>query len=245
VAALAAILAAMRKLNVSPRLIAVTASSPALAFYFIVSAHNDLFAIAIVLGAMTFVNRWPIAAGIVAGIGASFKMTLIVPAATVGLIVASLSRRWLYLAAMFVTAVGIAVIAGGAPYYHAVEFVARYYAAKNLFLSVRILHVAVACATLVAVIVAIVWRRTSNMVVFGFSSLAQAFYPWYVIWGLPYAVTRERVLTTLLIGLPLVSALLDTNFHSTVLGIVVTAVVLGALAAALGSRLRPVSAPAV
>jgi hypothetical protein len=221
----------MRRLGVSPRFIAAVAVSPALAFYFVVNAHNDLVAIAIVLVAMTFADRWPLAAGIVAGIGASFKFTLIVPAATVALIIGLVQRRWLYIASMAATAVVIAVVIGGKPYFDAVHFVALYYADKNKFMSVRVFHIAVACATLAAVVAAISVRRTSNIVVFGFPSLAQAFYPWYAIWGLPYAVTRERVLTTLLIGLPLVSALLDTSFHSAALGAVVIVAVFCALVA--------------
>jgi hypothetical protein len=236
VTALAVVLETMRRLGVSPRFIAAVAVSPALAFYFVVSAHNDLVPIAILLTAMTFADRWPLAAGIVAGIGASFKLTLVVPAATVALIIVLAPRRWLYIASMTATAALIAALIGGKPYFDAMHFVTLYYADKNGFISVRVLHIAVACATLAAVIAAISVRRTSNMVVFGFASLAQAFYPWYSIWGLPYAVTRERVLTTLLIGLPLVSALLDTNFHSTSLGVVMIVAVCFALIAVLVLR---------
>jgi hypothetical protein len=209
VLALALALGSLRRLGAPAPLVAATAVNPAIAFYFISNGHNDLAAIAVVLAAMTIAPRLPVAAGVIAGIGASEKLTLIVPAAAVALVIATRAKRFAYVAVMAATAGAIAFFLGGRPYLHALAEISAKYAYFNSWMDVRIVHYVTAIATIAVTVVAIVFRRPFFGAGFGFVSLAQAFFPWYAIWGLPYVAARTGALAALVVGLPVMTALLD------------------------------------
>ena len=55
-------------------------------------------------------------------------------------------------------------------------------------------------------------RRRSRSAVFAYASLSVTLYPWYIVWGLPYALGRPAILRALIVAFPFLDALATDPF---------------------------------
>ena len=190
-----ALLVAMRAAGLPRRMLVVTALNPGLMMQFVANGHNDLIAIVLIAVAAALVRRNPVAAfGLIAVAGA-VKLPYVVLGLPILASIAPASRRYLGCAAAVVAALGVSWFGGGAPYWHVLT--------RHAFISPlqNALHVVPVVCALAAIAVAVAGGRRLISI-----------FPWYLIWGLPYALARHRILGALLVGFPFAAALVLPEF---------------------------------
>ncbi len=216
VALVACVIVALRRLALPTNLVAAIAISPPVWLYYVCTAHNDVLPVLLLLSAMLFVRRSIVFAAIVAGVGASMKLTLLIPALAVAVIVVSSRRRLIYCVATALLAALLGPVLGGAQYLRALRAISRKYVVVNEHVHglAGIVHLGLAATVMILVAYAIWTIRRSRFVALGFGALTTALYPWYAIWGLPYAASRPDVLAVFIIGLPLIGTLMEPEMQS-------------------------------
>jgi hypothetical protein len=205
-----ALLVAMRAAGLPRRMLVVTALNPGLMMQFVANGHNDLIAIVLIAVAAALVRRNPVAAfGLIAVAGA-VKLPYVVLGLPILASIAPASRRYLGCAAAVVAALGVSWFGGGAPYWHVLT--------RHAFISPlqNALHVVPVVCALAAIAVAVAGGRRLISAVWLLPTLGAfglpLIFPWYLIWGLPYALARHRILGALLVGFPFAAALVLPEF---------------------------------
>jgi hypothetical protein len=200
VAAIGVCLLAMRRLGFGVPVLAVFCLDPEVIFNFVADGHNDILAVAPILGAMALYRRNRGIAILCALTAGAIKAPYIVPALLVASVEESRARR-LWVAAAILVGTLLVSAAGGPAYLAAVTWHGTTNALVQPGLQ-RFLHGLAALAVLVIVTVAVCFRRTLWPGALLFPELFAAGYPWYVLSGLPYAVAQRRGLAAFLILLP-------------------------------------------
>ncbi|MBV8490579.1 MAG: hypothetical protein JO199_08620 [Candidatus Eremiobacteraeota bacterium] len=208
--ALGATVAALWRLGMPLRIVAIAALNPALFLQFVANAHNDVVALLVIALAALAIRRnvWLAALALVAA------GLLKVPYALLGLpvlaAVRNLWRRSTVAGTVLVATAALSWWAGGPLYAAALATHARM--APHEFVTWRVLAALVAIAVLVAALAGVRRLRTAVWLVPPLGALYPAFlYPWYLMWSFPYALARRRVLAYLLVWLPFASALVNQH----------------------------------
>ncbi|MGR4065639.1 MAG: hypothetical protein ACLQPV_09380 [Vulcanimicrobiaceae bacterium] len=205
-----ALLVAMRALGLPRRILVVTALNPGLMLQFVANGHNDLIAIVLIAVAAAVMRRNPIAGfGLIAVAGA-VKLPYVVLGLPVAAMIVSPWRRYFGCAAAIAAALAISWFGGGKPYWHVLTYHAFISPLQNA------LHVIPVFCALVAIAVAVAGGRRLMSAVWLLPTLGAfglpLIFPWYLIWGFPYALARHRILGGLLVGFPFVGALVLPEF---------------------------------
>ncbi len=203
--AFVALLFLLRAAGVPSRLVALVALNPGFALQFVLDAHNDALAIAMVVAAAPLARRLPIVACGLIIAAALVKLPYVLAGLPVLATIVPKTLR--YLVAAFAVAVAIAVswLGGGRPYFDALTSYARSSQLES------VLHVAAALAAFALLLSALAGMRRLRTGVWLVPMLGAYTAPWYVAWSLPYALARRRVLAYLAIWFPLVSALAEPS----------------------------------
>lgn len=244
VAVFGCVLLLLRNLGAKPAVLAIAALNPALLYLDITTAHNDLFAVLLLLLGFALVRRYPwlaVAAVVAAG------LTKIVFCVAGLIVFADLQRntavRIAYAAASVAVCALVLWLIGGHAYVASLIFVSKVQLAHiplRLIMLQRVFEVIALAAIAVAVIV----RRWLGAAMWTMPALGARIYPWYVVWSLPYAL-RANALPAFLIPLPAIAFASDPLFvvnglvYKAVLGAIVIAMV---AIAVRSSRRRPVAA---
>ncbi|HTU83196.1 MAG TPA: hypothetical protein VMF61_13760 [Candidatus Acidoferrales bacterium] len=195
----------MAALGMPRRLLAAAALNPALAFQWIVNAHNDALAVALAFAAAFFARRnaWLAIAFVAAA--ALIKLPFAVVALPVLAAIRSQRVRWIGAASAIAAAAALSWLAGG-----------RAYASALVAHAIPVPHdLPTVTAALVAValcVLALCGGRRLRSAAWTMPCIGGIPFAWYFTWGLPYALTRRRVAGYVLVALPLVSAVSDTAF---------------------------------
>ena len=225
----------LRALGLPPRIVAIAALNPALAFEFVAGAHNDLFGIVLLLAAAFFARRRPAVAALLLVAGALVKL----PFAILGLpaLAALRSRAARVAACVCIPAAAFALswLAGGAGFVAAM----RPHLATSAAMAVLTSLVA---AVVLAASIAAVFRARRLRAMSLLAPLASAYsLAWYVAWGLPYASGRRTTAAYLLLAFPLAAMLLEVKFMTpwTLFAVVPAIFAWQILAVRAGSARRP------
>jgi hypothetical protein len=210
------------------------ALNPMLWFQFVANAHNDLPAIALLVGATLLLARqrptW--AVGLVAAAGLiKFPFLLLGVVAFARL---PLRPRLTYAAAAVAVCVVLSAIFGGQPYLDALLHTAR---SRGAAWDPLVTGSKAALGLAVLTVTGMALAR-GRFLAFGgwlYPALAPVLFPWYFVWALPYAFAAGTGLTATLLALPLVATLGDTIYALDAVALVVP---FGALAL-LVLALRP------
>jgi len=117
-------------------------------------------------------------------------------------------RALLYAAAAVAVCVLLSALFGGRPYLDALLDTGRLTDATTSPL-MKYTKVAIALSTLGIVAFVLFRRRFPSFGGFVFPAIAPTFYPWYLLWALPYALAAGRFALPTLVALPLLSTLGD------------------------------------
>jgi hypothetical protein len=203
---LIAVAGAMARLGLPRRLLAIVWLNPGLALYYVMNAHNDLFAVACIAWAAAWIRRSVTASLIAILAAALIKLPFAVLALPVLQPIRSSRGRWACAVVIIIGALALSWLTGGREYFQALAVHAPPLAAYN------VLNLAVAFGALAAVVTATAGYRRLRSAVWLMPMIGSYPTPWYFIWGFGYALARHRVLAYLLILFPLASALVDTEF---------------------------------
>jgi len=195
-----AFLGGLHALGLPSRIRNVAALNPGLMLQFVANGHNDLFPIVLIVwGAATVRARPPLAFLLIAAAG-----LVKLPYVVLGLpILTPIRLRWAILTGSALTITAVAAISwaiGGTAY------VASLGAHVHEYPQDLAQHAA-ALMAFVLIVLATASQRRLRAAVWIVPMLSAAVYPWYFLWGLPYALTHRRVLSYLLVCFPFVTAL--------------------------------------
>jgi hypothetical protein len=199
------VIAGLRALGMPARIRNVFALNPGLMYLYVANSHNDLIAIAILVGAALVVRTRPAFAFTLVAAAGLLKL----PYALLGLpILAGVRSIRLRIAgsvAMLAGVLAVSWFALGANYFVTLSS----YGSQNASFVVRELADAIAVALL---LVAAAGGRRLRSGVWIFPTLGAVVFPWYFVWGLPYALARRRVLSYFLVCFPFVTMLAGNPF---------------------------------
>jgi len=201
----------IRELGLPRRLIVATALNPVLAMQFVVDAHNDVLALAIVLCAAIAFRRRAIAIGaILLVVTGLLKLPYVVLALPVLAVLPSRRDRLAVAGAAVVATLAASWWLGGAQY---VVSMMTHVTQQGPVRPDFVWHTVALAVGFVLIAAALLGLRRLRTAVWLLPSIGGFFptfvYPWYLLWGLPYALARHRVTAYLLIWLPFVAALVD------------------------------------
>ena len=202
-----ALAALFRGSGLPSRIVAITLLNPFLAFQFVANAHNDIFALAAIAAAAALTRAR-------AGTSALLLFTVglvKLPYVVLALPILNRVRPVLWRSALALSAVALTVavswLAGGRAYVRALL------AHASPMESLVLWHAFADVVALAIVVSALFTGRrylTAVWLLPAIGGFSPAFvFPWYLAWGLPYALSRHRALGYLLIWLPFISALVD------------------------------------
>jgi hypothetical protein len=203
---LISVVAAMKRLGLPRRLLVVTMLNPALALLYVMNAHNDLCAVALIAWAAVWLFRSRVAAVVLIAAAALIKLPFAILALPVLRPIQPAALRAGYAFIILVLALGLSWVTGGREYFSALA------AHAPTISFVNALNLAAGLAALAAVITAAVNRPKLRSAVWLMPMMGSYPTPWYFTWGFGYAVRRHRVLAYLMILLPIASAVVDTTF---------------------------------
>jgi hypothetical protein len=187
------------------------AVNPALWYYVVANPHADIECLVAVaaaflcsqraraLGAILFVC----AAGLI-------KFPFIVAGAAAFAPFASVRRRLLLWGAAVVVILGVSYVFPGPVYLHGVAHHATFYAARAHAWGQddSVTMIPLACLVMVAFVVL---GRGAPGAAWFFGQLSPLTAPWYLLWGMPYALAT-RSLVLFLVPIPLLAAMRDQDF---------------------------------
>jgi hypothetical protein len=211
------------------------ALNPTIYLSYLSRAHNDLAGVALILAATVLKKRTWLAVLLVAAAG-----TIKLPLLIAGLIVfwdrPTLKARVYPALASIVACLAASLAFGGVAYFRAFQTVYRAYDHSPPVLQ-QVIHLAVAGVALGATVAAL-WRQRFLLgAEWSFVSLGQFALPWYLAWGLPYALLGSAGAVPFLVSWPALDYLISTEFASTPFSIIERSVIVSALVAAIALKL--------
>lgn len=210
-----ALVAGVAALRAGPLVIALVALNPALVEQFVADGHNDGIAIALALAAVALGRRHPPFAIALAAAASLVKLPFVLIGALAFAAEPKLGRRIACVAGTLATAGIASIVIGGHPYARAIARTADAYGSHTSG-ALDAAHIAVAAVAAAATIVAVVTARFGWQAAWSFAGLARTLFPWYVGWGIPYAILAGRRAWIYLASLPLLADLAATNFSDAV-----------------------------
>lgn len=189
--------------------------NPAILFYYVVEAHNDLLAVVLVLAGILLGVRRPWVGAILAAGSGLVKITF----AAIALLSVDAGRNrrnGVFRLAAILCAIVIGSAAfGGAPYASSMLGMGhRMLLPRNDLARLfgLLVHVAAAVVGAGAIVCAVFLRRRFTAGAYGLSTIGALVLPHYLAWPLPYVVRMRAFAPAFLASMPLVTAFVDTRF---------------------------------
>jgi hypothetical protein len=192
--------------------------NPAVVTYYVANAHNDALGITFLLLAIAAAAT-PLRAVLLVVCAGLVKLPMVLCALLVFRGPGSVGIRCAYVGLSVVLAVAGSYLFGGPAYLGELS----HRGLKVAFAPVRVIDVMTVFALLLIFFRGIV-RRSGSWTLGMFGNVS---YPWYLIWGLPYAALERRALAQFLIGFPLIAALLEPIHSGYAVGDLTLAAIFG------------------
>ncbi|MBV8155975.1 MAG: hypothetical protein JOY98_16270 [Candidatus Eremiobacteraeota bacterium] len=201
------LLAALRAYGVPSRILAVAAVNPLLAQQYVADAHNDLLGIAVIVAAAALLRvRRTDDGAIAVAVSALVKLPFVAIALPIFARIRGRAARCAWYAATVAAAVLVSWWGGGAAYFRGLTVHVPAAGAVYFF------NAAVAIAAISLLVLAAAGARRLASALWIVPMMGSYVATWYMLYGLPYALARRRLLAYLLIALPVASALVDAKF---------------------------------
>jgi hypothetical protein len=169
-----------------------------------------------VLAGAAIARKRPIAGAIVAGCAGLVKLSFTLIAIFGLNLRTSLSKRLVQIGVLAAVVVFVSAAFGGAPYLHAMLQTgsAQFERGSDprLHLVFQLAHVALWIAALLATAGAFLFNAFLPAAAYAFYGIAGNFSPWYLGWGIPYAVRTPNFSAMYLVSLPAIGVAIDPLF---------------------------------
>ncbi len=239
-AALVALIAWWRRDAVPVVLLAL---NPAVYVLYVAFAHNDLIAVAALLGGVVTARRFPWIAVLAVAAAALIKIPFAIYVLYVFGGRERVWRRIAYAAAALALTVVLSLALGGTAYVHDLTFrVHETTAVAGInYLTARVIKIGLVAVALIALLAAfargVVWRSAG----WSFIALGSLTYPWYLGWAIPYQSLERGALVAFLVLLPFVVPVMEPAFPHVGLGqLAMLAMLIAAAYEMLRLRPRPI-----
>jgi hypothetical protein len=214
-AALAVLFAAILRLGAGPAPFALAALNPALYYYYVVQAHNDLMPIVLVVLGMLVARRNLPAGAFVAGCAGLMKVTFGLVALVAAPPHLGRTRAVAYLAVIVAVVCAGSMLFGGSPYLHAlggIGGVQLQTAAGTQFALRFAVHAFLTIVTIAATLAALFFSTFVAPAAYAFAGVAPIIEPNYLGWGVPYALRSPGFAAFYFATLPAIAHLIDAWF---------------------------------
>ena len=211
-ACIVALTALLRACRLRPATCALVLLNPFLYLQFVSNGHNDVWPVLLTVAAYAVARRQSYAAFPFAVAAGAMKL----PFAAIGTLAfdgTGSAIRQISLAALAaISGVAISLAFAGPGFVNGLYFQA---ASGGLTGGLALLqspeHAVAAAIAIAAICAALLGRRAPRSAVLTLPALAVKLFPWYVIWCLPFALDDEPLMTRLLVALPALGFLLESN----------------------------------
>lgn len=198
-----------------PATAALFALNPALIEQYVADGHNDILCLALTLAAFLAVRRGVVSAAIVlVALAGAAKLPFALIGALAFASLARPGRRVAWATIAIVLALGITELLSGGRYATAATHAMQAYAAGDR--SASLAHLVLAAVALGALLTALALHHFNRGASWSFLAFSSELFPWYVAWGVPYALLEGSWLAVYLLSLPLVAFNLTTVYAPTV-----------------------------
>ena len=208
---------ALRQARFSSALIVAVALNPWIFFEFVFNAHNDIIAVLLITLGLALAGRFPVAAAALAASAGLIKISLILPALLIFVRRPRVVERVGY-GGVTVLAFALASWAwGGIPYLHALnKQFAHNVGITGLHTAgiALIVHAAFAVVAIAATVVALLYGLVSTTVAWSYFAISVRVFPWYALWGAPYALLDQRRAQVFFAFLPFMASMLTFADYS-------------------------------
>jgi hypothetical protein len=201
-----ALLVALRACRVPLRIVAIAALNPGLLLQYVACAHNDLIGIVALVAAAAFAARNALVATGLLVVGGLIKLPFVLLGLPVLASVRSRPLRYGCAGVAIVLAIVLSRWGAGAGYFAGL---AVHVPAPG---PVYALNVVVAMLALAAIGVAFVGGPRLRSAIWIIPMASSYVASWYLIYALPYALARRRMLVYLLVAFPFADVLIDAKF---------------------------------
>ena len=208
-------IALLRAARFEAATIALFALNPALIEQYVANGHNDIAPFALTLAAFVAVRTSPWLAVTLGAAAGAMKLPFTVIASLAFVGASDARRRLAYAACAAGGALLISGLFGGRAYLDALRRTAQLYQPPSAF-PVGLLYLGTVSAALVATALALWRRRYIPTASWSFAAFASALFPWYLIWGLPYALAERRSAWIFLASLPVATFILSRVYEPTI-----------------------------
>lgn len=200
-------------LRAPPAIGTLTIVNPFWYFFYVLEAHNDGLAIMLAVAAMALAVPRPFLAPVVGGTAALIKAPFVAVAALAFAGARSARGRIVPQLLIFLAVAIGGSLFGGRPYFAKMFSHGMQTYGTTQSMSVHIfsgVHIALAIVALGAIVFALLRARFYGLLSFSFVALSSLPYPWYLGWGLPYAVQTPFV-SAFLVLLPIFGFLMNSQ----------------------------------
>lgn len=204
------VLAAMRTPLAVLGLFAV---NPGLVFQYVVDAHNDITPLVFALCAVALARRHPAIALLCAVVAGAMKLPFALASAVAFSQLEDRKKRVAFALAAIVLSVIVTALLSRGAYFAALQNPLAFQGLSDP--GDRLAHVLATAAVLATATLAIWSRRFIATGAWTFLSLGPLVLPWYLAWGVPYALIEGTFLPIYLFTLPLLAFDLSTTFGIT------------------------------
>jgi hypothetical protein len=201
-----ALLGALRAFGLPRSLLAIAAVNPGVFLQYVAGAHNDLLGIAIVVAAGAFARRSPFVASGLLVVAGLIKLPFVLLGLPVLAAVRQPRLRYACAALTVAAAIGISFWGASASYLNGLTV---HVPAPG---PVYVLNLIVSLLAIAAIAVALVGGPRLRAAIWLIPMASSYIASWYLIYALPYALARRRMLAYLLIAFPFASMLVDAKF---------------------------------
>ncbi len=201
-----ALLAALRACRVPLRIVAIAALNPGLLLQYVACAHNDLIGIVALAAAAAFAARSAFIATGLLVVGGLVKLPFVLLGLPVLASVRSRPLRYVCAAAAIGLAIGLSRWGAGPGYFAGL---AVHVPAPG---PVYALNIIVTALALVAIGIAFIGGPRLRSAIWLIPMASSYVASWYLLYALPYALARRKMLVYLLVAFPFADVLIDAKF---------------------------------
>jgi hypothetical protein len=210
---LLACLGLLRTMRAPAAILGLFAVNPVLIAQYVADGHNDALPLVLSLCAVAIARRSPLIALFCAVAAGAMKLPFALASALAFSQLDNRNRRLTFALATLLLSAVITVFLSHGAYLSALRYPLTYQDLPAF--RDRFAHALAIAGALIATVLAIVSRRFVVTGAWPFLSLGAVVLPWYVAWGLPYAILEETFLPVYLFTLPVLAFDLSTTFGIT------------------------------
>lgn len=206
---------AMRRLRVGWPILGLFIINPILIDQYVLNGHNDILPLVLILWAFVL-RKNTLAAILLVAIAGSMKLPYLAISVLAFAQEESTVKRIAKATVSCILGICITIaVTGGTQYLEALKYSSGIFK-NNLPLALNMFHYAIVALCLASLVAAIIWKAKWKGAPWLFVSLSFVMFPWYMAWGLPYAIYDRRWIAAYLCTMPIANLIIPNVYTENV-----------------------------